>query len=319
MNPIPDEQGLQDEILRLETQLASTRSKLQQHATPPNVSIPPGKPLPTFPHPLLLLSDSALPLGSFAFSSGLESYLAHTRPQPGTTPLTRLQHFLSLSLASLASTSLPYLLSAHRSPSTLPILNDTFEASTPCTVARRASVAQGRALLTVWTKSFQSHSFVPENPTPTPTPQPALPEDEDYDTNPHAASTALSALSASLLHPHSATTATTSPSHPAFPPTAHFAPVWGAVTRAMHISLSQAAHVFLFNHAKGVLSAGVRAGVCGPYVAQGLLASGWLKGEVEKAMEENWGVKVEDAGQRCPVVDLWVGRHEVLYSRIFNS
>jgi urease accessory protein len=31
------------------------------------------------------------------------------------------------------------------------------------------------------------------------------------------------------------------------------------------------------------------------------------------------GTKVEDAGLSVPVMDLWVGRHEVLYSRIFNS
>lgn len=36
-------------------------------------------------HTLLLLADSALPLGSFAFSSGLESFLAHHRPAATST------------------------------------------------------------------------------------------------------------------------------------------------------------------------------------------------------------------------------------------
>lgn len=57
----------------------------------------------------------------------------------------------------------------------------------------------------------------------------------------------------------------------------------------------------------------------GPYQAQGVLASGWLREEVERGVSGNWDVAVEEAGQRVPVLDLWVGRHEVLYSRIFNS
>jgi len=32
-----------------------------------------------------------------------------------------------------------------------------------------------------------------------------------------------------------------------------------------------------------------------------------------------WETEPEDAGQVVPVLDLWVGRHELLYSRIFNS
>ena len=35
-------------------------------------------------------------------------------------------------------------------------LDNDFDASTPCTVARRASIAQGRALLTVWERSFKA-------------------------------------------------------------------------------------------------------------------------------------------------------------------
>lgn len=36
-------------------------------------------------------------------------------------------------------------------------------------------------------------------------------------------------------------------------------------------------------------------------------------------VEREWETSVEEAGQNVPVMDLWVGRHEVLYSRIFNS
>jgi urease accessory protein len=36
-------------------------------------------------------------------------------------------------------------------------------------------------------------------------------------------------------------------------------------------------------------------------------------------VEEGWERETEDAGQCVPVMDVWVGRHERLYSRIFNS
>ena len=99
----------------------------------------------------------------------------------------------------------------------------------------------------------------------------------------------------------------------------HFAPIWAAVTCAMGITLRESTYTFLFNHAKAVVSAAVRASVMGPYAAQGMLASGWLRGKIEDVMAENWHVGIEDAAQGVPVCDLWVGRHELLYSRIFNS
>lgn len=99
----------------------------------------------------------------------------------------------------------------------------------------------------------------------------------------------------------------------------HFAPLWSLVSRALALSLEQTVYIFLFSHARAVLSAAVRAGVVGPYQAQGVLASAWLREEIERGVRGNWDVVVEEAGQRVPVLDLWVGRHEVLYSRIFNS
>jgi len=87
----------------------------------------------------------------------------------------------------------------------------------------------------------------------------------------------------------------------------------------MAVPLSQTTYVFLFNHAKAVLSAAVRAGVMGPYHAQGVLASAGLQERIGECVKREWETRVEDAGQVVPVMDLWVGRHEVLYSRIFNS
>ena len=194
-----------------------------------------------------------------------------------------------MSLSSLAGTVLPYVLCSYRNPDTLFTLDSDLDASTPCTVARRASVAQGKALLSVWERALRSSG----------------PQVCD------AASAALSSLTSALK---------SVPIQASFlGPNGHFAPVWALVCRAMGVSLDQTTYVFLFNHAKTVLSAAVRASVMGPYQAQGVLASAWLQDEIREAIETNWNVEVENAGQGVPVLDLWIGRHELLYSRIFNS
>lgn len=75
----------------------------------------------------------------------------------------------------------------------------------------------------------------------------------------------------------------------------------------------------MFNHAKAVLSAAVRASVMGPYQAQSVLTSRSLQEMLADRIEREWQTDVERAGQVVPTLNLWVGRHELLYSRIFNS
>lgn len=252
-------------------------------------------------HSLLLLSDSALPLGSFAYSSGLESYIAHHRPLPSSvTLIASFQRFLKLSIASVASTSLPYLLTAYRYPEQLETLDNDLDASTPCTVARRASVAQGRALLSVWERAFQQ--------TYARHPAAHSCDDEDVHSRKTAALKAIANFSEALKS-----------STDELGPSGHLAPLWGAVCLAMGIDISLAAYVFMLNHAKAVLSAAVRASVMGPYQAQSILASNDLRELIVERIQREWHTKPEDAGQVAPVLDLWVGRHELLYSRIFNS
>ena len=89
----------------------------------------------------------------------------------------------------------------------------------------------------------------------------------------------------------------------------------------MGLAREEACYVFLLNQAKGVVSAGVRASVLGPYQAQMVLGGsevrGWIEGLVKAEISK--GRSIEEAGVAVPVMDLWLGRHELLYSRIFNS
>ncbi|KAJ5375495.1 Urease accessory protein UreF [Penicillium concentricum] len=303
---IKDTQDLEAEVALLESRLQDARAQLaaSEYPSPPSswvVKEPYNNTnntkltsaTRTSLHALLLLSDSALPLGSFAYSSGLESYLAHNKSSR-TTAISSFHRFLKLSIASIASTSLPYVLAGYRHPSTLDTLDNDLDASTPCIVAQRASIAQGRALIGVWERAFRV-SFA------------GNPVSEDAE----AAATAIDDLSDALK--------SCLEEDEDLGPKGHFAPLWGVVCRAMGLDLQQTAYVFVMNHAKAVLSAAVRAGVMGPYQAQNVLASQELQDTMMKRIGREWDTPVEQAGQVVPALDLWVGRHELLYSRIFNS
>lgn len=248
-------------------------------------------------HALLLLSDSALPLGSFAFSSGLESFLAHTKHSQ-TSPALRLQafeSFLEHSLHNVSSTAVPYILTAYHLPEQLETLDNDFDASTPCTVARRASVSQGRALLAVWERALSTTSG------------------QGQSLEAKQAADGLTHFAARLKGPQ--------------PPSplnlnGHFPPLFGTVCRALALSEQETTYLFLLSHAKTVLSAAVRASVMGPYQSQAVLASEKLQRWIATCIarqSRSCEQGVESAAVMVPTLDLWMGRHELLYSRIFNS
>jgi len=286
------------EIKDLEERLKAAKARLKASRNNEPLSAPPPPPKllsspkadhplnPSAHHFLLLLSDTALPLGSFAFSSGLESYLAHTRPS------SSFPAFLSFSLSSYASTTLPFVLAAHKNPTEVVDLDDTLDAAIMCTVGRRASVAQGRALLSIWDRSFIT----------------AL--------KPGVSVAAVQALKefSTLLRSAGSVKSGDLP-----PVSAHLGPLFGAIASILGLGLQQTAYVFMLSHVKALLSAAVRASMFGPYHAQKILASFEVQEGIRKSIDQEWNTEVENAGQSVPIMDLWVGRHEMLYSRIFNS
>ncbi|CAI4213803.1 unnamed protein product [Parascedosporium putredinis] len=272
----------ENEIIELERRLAEARDRLARcetndnHKTPSTsqaqsqhpIVIAKEKPTLTlfhlYPddpsnHFLLLLSDSALPLGSFAFSSGLESFLAHTVHIPATRAFAS---FFPESVSSFAATNLPFALAAYDDPRAL----------------SAAALPQRRvAPSSLWEKSFSP-----------PLRDPAL--------SAFAVEVKKSARTGSGTGAGSGCGDEVGVAH------GHLAPVFGAVGKAAGMSREKTAYVFVLGHVKALVSAAVRAGVLGPYKAQA-----------------EWDTKPEDAGQTIPATDLWIGRHEVLYSRIFNS
>ena len=253
-------------------------------------------------HSLLLLADSALPLGSFAFSAGLESFLAHNGRQASVHILPRFSHFLTLSLASVAAMTLPYVHAAWATPDKLATLDQDIEASATCAVNKRASKAQGRAILSLWQRSFKSiirpMSRAQEG---------AVHTFQSFADLATASNTRYSSQESSQTWDDG--------------PKAHFPPLLGVLSLIMNVSLEQTLYLYLLNHVKMVLSAAVRASVIGPYQSQSLLASHWLMNQIGKHVEHQrlHPIEPSDAGQSVPSMDIWSGRHELVYSRIFNS
>ena len=131
---------------------------------------------------LLLLSDGNLPTGSFVSSSGLESYFKHGFPHdatnttpsaPNVKPPPQMDAaitFIRDSLSSYAQLSLPFVTDAYlavqafrdasssfQTEGTLRQLQDLdrlYEVMTLNHVAKRASRAQGVALLTLHSKGL---------------------------------------------------------------------------------------------------------------------------------------------------------------------
>ncbi|KAF8532224.1 urease accessory protein UreF [Trichophaea hybrida] len=232
-------------------------------------------------HTWLLISDSALPLGSFAFSSSLESYVAHaSKPAPSARELVTT--FLGLSLKSTTYTILPFIINAYTNPSDSAILDDELDASTSCNVARRASTSQGRALMTVWDKSLSASLSASDS------------EERQWVDE----------------YKHSIRKGEAS---------GHFGIAWGVICRASGLQLEDVCYVFMFNHCKAVLSSAVRLGLIGPYHAQAMLALERTRKQIQAALTEGKMISVDDMGQTVPVLDLYQGRHELLYSRVFNS
>ena len=305
-----DADALRTRVLELEMELQTTKALLrridgsvsQQRSDSKVAPLLITLPLDTSIHSLMLLSDSALPLGSFAYSSGLESFLAHRKAlsqgSKGETHLALFHKFLKLSIQSMAYTNVPYALAAFRDPLALGDLDNDLDASTPCNVARRASIAQGRALLGVWEKSFSG----------------AAKQRHEEEGEGLEAATALEVYARDLK-----LASISSPASGILAVNGHLAPLWGTICLCLGLNLEESAYLFLLNHAKAVVSAAVRSSVMGPYMAQSVLASKDLQELIRRCLEKVWFLSTEDAGQTVPILDLWVGRHEMLYSRIFNS
>lgn len=259
-------------------------------------------------------------------SSGLESYIKHgfsSSPEP--TTLT----FLKNSLASYARTSLAFVKDAHQSVSSLVPevwekpdksmeseaiqkllqvlinLDDHYEALTLNHVARRASKAQGVALLTLYSKGFT---------TPTTLSAYTIPEVRNRE---RCMQLLLDKFKLLVRREEV---------------NGHLPICWGALTAALGLTIERAQYLHLFLHARSLISAAVRLNELGPYNAQQVLLHAvrpLVADEVIKCAHLRTGL-LEDTGEyfdettdgpanTWPLGEILATRHDLQHSRIFNS
>ncbi|ORX38646.1 hypothetical protein BD324DRAFT_621780 [Kockovaella imperatae] len=317
-------------------------------------------------HLLYILTDSNLPTGGFIASSGLESYVTHgflkstegdARGSKGaaTTGTTAkasksdsigewITRFGTAEMDNYASTTVPYLNDAwtastsylaidHPSDSDLPTVIDRLEtldnyheASLLSHVARRASKAQGVAILMLYVRSFAGQQNQTQRVGP------------DEGTNARLADE----LVAKYKHRIRAGKAP-----------GHLSICFAILCAALDLTREQCLHLHLYLHARSVLSSAVRLNQVGPYESTSLLATRF-KDLVEVAMRSHggagtglfrdqedtstiegqtmprkkvqqefwaWAYDAETFGPATtwPLGEILLARHDLQHTRLFNS
>jgi urease accessory protein len=101
------------------------------------------------------------------------------------------------------------------------------------------------------------------------------------------------------------------------PPCGHLAPVFGAVMRQLGVSRETAVRLFFFHYLRGLLAAAVRLNIVGPLEAQTLQHR--LAPQAEAILCRCELLTLDDIAQPAPLLDLWQGAQDRLYSRLFQS
>ncbi|EEB09551.1 urease accessory protein UreF [Schizosaccharomyces japonicus yFS275] len=188
--------------------------------------------------------------------------------------------FLCQSLASLVHTNMPSVKAGWTSPTSYEEIDDFFESTQTCVISQRTSVTQGKALLGIWTKSL---AFM------------------------HKDTEVAKVLSEYVEMCHEGKVQ------------GHFPVVWGVTCRALGLSLERCCYLFLLGHVKSICSAAVRMDVLSSFQFVTALMHAQTQALLKTAVQQSLELELEDTAQTWAPLDLWQGRHSLLYSRIFNS
>jgi len=97
----------------------------------------------------------------------------------------------------------------------------------------------------------------------------------------------------------------------------HLAPAFGVITRLLEIDPPSVARLFTYIHLRGMLASAVRLGIVGPLEAQRLQFK--LSFAAESVAENSLSLTTDDLAHASPLLDLWQGAHDRLYSRLFQT
>jgi len=97
----------------------------------------------------------------------------------------------------------------------------------------------------------------------------------------------------------------------------HLAPLFGACGACLGLSESDIACSFAFIFVRGIVSAAVRLGIVGPMEGQAIQ---WkLRNEAADCVHVSFETYIDQAAQTAPLLDLFQGMQDRLYSRLFQS
>ncbi|HEY3914007.1 MAG TPA: urease accessory UreF family protein [Verrucomicrobiae bacterium] len=97
----------------------------------------------------------------------------------------------------------------------------------------------------------------------------------------------------------------------------HFAPAFGAVTPALGVDRRTTGELFAFQGFRGLISAAVRLGIVGPMEGQALQHR--LAPRVREMLSSTVDQPVSEVAVVAPLLEIWQGSHDRLYSRLFQS
>jgi urease accessory protein len=101
------------------------------------------------------------------------------------------------------------------------------------------------------------------------------------------------------------------------PPCAHLAPVFGAAMSRLEVPPADAVRLFVFMHLRGAIAAAVRLNIVGPMEGQTIQHR--LAARAEAVAQRGAALTLDDLAQTAPLLDLWQGAHDRLYSRLFQT
>lgn len=235
------------------------------------------------------LVDSAFPTGGYAHSVGLEAAWHHGE----ITNAESLVSFIEATLQQLGRSVLPFVTAAHDDPARLEEWDALCDAFTTNHVANRASRLQGRAWI-----SAVARIFPPERrPASQKAGAPGNGRSNDFMPPKDMRPAALPLFQALRC--------------------GHFAPVFGASAQSFGLPRATAIRLFFFHQLRGLMAAAVRLNIVGPIEAQRLQHRFGLP--IQELIDRCSAFTLEDLAQTAPLLDLWQGAHDRLYSRLFQS
>ncbi|KAJ7780943.1 UreF-domain-containing protein [Mycena metata] len=308
-------------------------------------------------------SPSPIPLpvasGTPSNDSGTIGGVNHSHPIPPTTTsiskAEAITTFIRDSLSTYAPSALPFVSDAHyvvsalqssgggkeaasRTLELLKELDALYEAMTLNHVARRASKAQGVALLSLYSKGFSRPPGLGLHFSPPAANGNANASEGGIDDATDADTRMATLVDAFKLAVRRGDT----DAH------GHLPVCWGVLCAALGLSLARTQHLHLYLHARSLLSAAVRLNTIGPYAAQQILLhvggalvdaqlgkcarlrTGVLIAEVSNSstdggagtnekQERGWDETTDGPATTWPLGEILAARHDLQHSRIFNS